>query len=263
MSAIIIENGLVHYEAIGRGKPLIFLHGWLGSWRYWVQTMDDVSDLRRTYALDLWGFGDSDRRRDGYSLSGYIYLLNRFMDELGIGQAPLVGHALGGVIAIRFAALMPERVSKVIAVSTPLVSNGVARPLSSYSGDNGLVNRLLGRRQAGSYPEVQMEADKTDGAAVVSSVRALSEEDLRRDVEELEMPLLLVYGKNDPVVFPPEEKWLDRPEENRRLICLKNSRHFPMLDDVNDFNRLLRQFLEMQQGLESLELEATWRRRTR
>ena len=40
MSAIVIENGLVHYEVIGRGKPVIFLHGWLGSWRYWMGTME-------------------------------------------------------------------------------------------------------------------------------------------------------------------------------------------------------------------------------
>jgi pimeloyl-ACP methyl ester carboxylesterase len=59
MSAIFIDGQLAHYEVIGRGKPVLFLHGWVGSWRYWVPTMQTISSTNRTYALDLWGFGDS------------------------------------------------------------------------------------------------------------------------------------------------------------------------------------------------------------
>jgi len=55
MSAVVLDGGIVHYEAFGRGKPILFLHGWLGSWRYWMPTMEAVSDKNRTYALDLWG----------------------------------------------------------------------------------------------------------------------------------------------------------------------------------------------------------------
>ncbi|SRR5258706_11925765 len=68
MSAITIENDLVHYEVLGRGRPVIFVHGWLGSWRYWVPTMQQLSMKYRTYALDLWGFGDSGKGNNRYSL---------------------------------------------------------------------------------------------------------------------------------------------------------------------------------------------------
>lgn len=265
MSAIIIENGLAHYEAIGRGRPVILLHGWLGSWRYWMPTMDDLSDKFRTYALDLWGFGDSDRRGDEYSLSAYVTLLQRFMDEMGIGRAPLVGHALGGVVALRFAAQMPERVEQVMAVATPLIGEAVARPLSSFSGNHGdLVGRILGRRPV--YPEIQMEIGKADSVALVHSVRDVIEQDMRQDMEtldEMRIPILLVYGRNDPLILPPEERWIARLEETTRTIYLEESRHFPMLDEVNKFNRLLRQFLESKHDLESLELKDEWRRRMR
>ena len=72
MSAIVIENSLVHYEVIGRGKPIIFLHGWLGSWRYWMGTMEALARRYRCYALDFWGFGDSDKSRLNCTVSDYL-----------------------------------------------------------------------------------------------------------------------------------------------------------------------------------------------
>jgi len=264
MSAVIVENGLVHYEAIGRGRPLIFLHGWLGSWRYWVPAMDGLSDRRRTYALDLWGFGDSDRREEPYSLAAYIDLLHSFMEKMGIQRASLVGHALGGAVALLFATRMPDRVDQVMAVSTPLVGSALARSLADFSGGDGdVASHVLGRRQVASYPEVQMEAGKTDVAAVVDSVRAIREEDLQRYLVTLEVPVLLVYGGNDPVISPPEGMWLNRLDDNVRAICLEECRHFPMLEETNKFNRLLRQFLEMRDSPDVLELKEEWRRRIR
>jgi pimeloyl-ACP methyl ester carboxylesterase len=264
MSAIIIENGLVHYEALGRGKPLIFIHGWLGSWRYWVSTMDGLSDRYRTYALDLWGFGDSDRRSDGYSLSGYVALVQRFMDELGLWQAPIVGHTLGGVVALRFAASAPDRVEQVMAVGLPLNGSSIARPLATFSGgDHDIGARILGRRQITSYPEVQMEADKTDTSALTSSVQAVLESELVDDIEAVQVPVLIVYGKGDTLIQPPPDEWDYDFEDNVRAVLLEESRHFPMLDEANKFNRLLRGFLETGGDLSSLELKEEWRRRWR
>ena len=57
MSAIILQGELVHYEVLGHGRPVIFLHGWVGSWRYWIPSMQTASIEFRSYALDMWGFG--------------------------------------------------------------------------------------------------------------------------------------------------------------------------------------------------------------
>ncbi|MBN1177667.1 MAG: alpha/beta hydrolase [Anaerolineae bacterium] len=264
MSAIIIENGLVHYEVLGRGKPLVFIHGWLGSWRYWVPTMDDLSDRYRTYALDLWGFGDSDRRKDGYTLDGYVALLQRFMDELGLWQAPLVGHALGGVVALRLAATAPERVGQVVAVGLPMNGNSINRTLATLSAaDRDVAGRVLGRRQVAAYAEVGMETDKTDSAAVAQSVQAVLQADLLEDLDLIQLPVLLVYGKNDPVIMPPNGDIDGEFEDNVRAIFLDDARHFPMLEEPNKFNRLVRGFLESGGDFSALEVKDEWRRRWR
>jgi pimeloyl-ACP methyl ester carboxylesterase len=226
--------------------------------------MDNMSDQYRTYALDLWGFGDSDRKRESYSLSGYVALLEDFMDELGIREAPLVGHALGGVVALRFAAAMPERVGSVMLVNTPLDGTDVDRPLADFSGNNqDVAVRILGRRQVSAYPEVGMESSKIDATAVVNSVQAVLRQSLKDELASLEVPALMVYGENDPLIRSGAKEWVGDCGDRVRMISLEGTCHFPMLEEANKFNRLLRQFLIEGGELESIDLKDQWRRRVR
>jgi pimeloyl-ACP methyl ester carboxylesterase len=120
MSAITVENDLVHYEVLGRGRPVILLHGWLGSWRYWVPAMQQLSMKYRTYALDFWGFGDSGRDTRRYDFPSQVMLLDQFMEKMGISKAALVGHDLGAAVAARYAIQHPDRVPRLMVVSPPL-----------------------------------------------------------------------------------------------------------------------------------------------
>ena len=261
MSAIVIKEGLVHYEVIGRGKPLIFVHGWLGSWRYWVPAMEELSSKHRTYALDLWGFGDSDKLSSYYSVDAYVELLREFLDQLGIWRVPLVGHALGGAVALLFANQSPERVEQVMGVSVPLINDAINRPLAGFSGNGDAVAKLVSRRA--NYPEVDLEARKADASAITSSVQSVTRYDFRDILPPLEIPILLTYGKDDPFIRLPESEWLEDCDDNVRSISLDGAQHFPMLEERNKFNRLLMDFLDAGEDLSSLELKEEWQRRLR
>jgi pimeloyl-ACP methyl ester carboxylesterase len=263
MSAIVVSDGLVHYEVIGRGKPLVFIHGWLGSWRYWVPTMEELSiGRRRTYALDLWGFGDSDKISEYYNVDAYVELLISFLDKLGVMYPPtLVGHALGGIVALRFAAQAPDRVEQVVGVSVPLVGLDINRPLAGFSGNGDALARLAARRA--KFPEVEMEVRKTDASAVTSSLRSATENDLHQLLPPPEIPVLLVYGRDDPLIKSPQRERLQECDDHVRAIFLNSVRHFPMLEERNKFNRLLKDFLDAEGDLCSLELKEEWRRRQR
>lgn len=120
MSAITIENDLVHYEVLGRGRPVILIHGWLGSWRYWVPAMRQLSMQYRVYALDLWGYGDTAHDRARYTFEAQVNLLDQFMTKMGIEKAALVGHDLGAALIAGFAAGNRARVPRLMVVSPPL-----------------------------------------------------------------------------------------------------------------------------------------------
>ena len=263
MSAIVIREGLVHYEVIGRGRPLVFSHGWLGSWRYWVPAMEELSANHRAYSLDLWGFGDSDRLRGRYSIDAYVQLLFDFLDNLGVGvrRPTLVGHSLGGIVALQFATQAPDRVERVMGVSVPLAGAAIHRSLASFSGNDEALARLVARRA--KFPEVELEVRKTDVSAITGTTHAAMVTDLAHVLPPAEVPVLLVYGGEDPLIAPPQQEWLQGSNSNVRTISLNGTRHFPMLEERGKFNRLLMDFLDAGDDLTSLELKEEWQRRQR
>src|SRR5690606_39877386 len=101
MSITTVGSNLIHYEAVGRGQPLIFIHGWLGSWRYWWPSMQALSTHYRTFAFDLWGFGDSSKSPDAYSLGAFVEMVDEFFDKLGVARL-VIRVGLGrGVCGVR------------------------------------------------------------------------------------------------------------------------------------------------------------------
>ena len=124
MSAITTGGNLVHYEVLGRGRPVILVHGWIGSWRYWIPTMQVLQIKYRVYALDLYGFGDSAKNPQRYSIEHQIALLDDFMQQLGIPKAAMIGHGLGALIVAEFARRYPDRVPRMLVASAPLFDPG-------------------------------------------------------------------------------------------------------------------------------------------
>ena len=261
MSATVINGGLVHYEAFGRGRPIIFIHGWLGSWRYWMRTMEALSSDYRAYALDLWGFGDSDKSQERYSVSDYTNLLSDFMEGMGIVQASLVGHALGATVALRFSILYPDSVYRLATVSLPITPAAISGRLLEFAGNSPLAKMFWWRQI--THKEVQQESEKIADNVISLSVQSVAEVDTQTLLQQVSHLTLAVYGEKDNVVDPVPVRALNSTRANVRTIGLAESKHFPMLEETNKFNRLLKDFLEVgAEDLSSLELKEEWKRRT-
>lgn len=124
MSAIVVNGELVHYEVLGRGRPVVLLHGMLGSWRYWVPLLQRLQQSYRLYAIDLFGFGDSARNPEHFALGPQVELVQAFMDELGLPKAAFIGHGLGALVAAEFARRHPDHAARLMLVSLPLFDTG-------------------------------------------------------------------------------------------------------------------------------------------
>jgi pimeloyl-ACP methyl ester carboxylesterase len=222
--------------------------------------MEVLSEQHRTYALDLWGFGDSDKSTDRHGVDKYVDLLKDFMDELGVAPAALVGHSLGATVAVKFAIANPDQVTKLMLVSLPVVGEAINQRLLTV-GSASPLSRLLGGRWPVDHEQVLAEAEKASENVIASTVQACAELDLRENLRRIKVPMLAVYGEKDNLVYPAQDKLLEDMASNIRLITLPESRHFPMLDEASKFHRLLKDFL-VTDDLESLALKEEWRRRT-
>jgi len=123
VATLVTDQGIVHYETYGRGRPVLLLHGWLGSWALWRDTIEVLGREFKTYSLDFWGFGTSSPIEEGFSFSvpNFVDLVDQFMERLGIRQAPLIGHSMGGTVSLATAIKYPARVTKVGVVGSPIV----------------------------------------------------------------------------------------------------------------------------------------------
>ena len=260
MSAILLDSSIVHYEVLGRGRPVIFLHGWVGSWRYWIASMQVTSTSYRAYALDLWGFGETARNALNYSLEQQSSLLDRFLMEMGIGKIALVGHGLGALVGMTFATRFPKSVDRVMAVSCPLAYEAVHSRLRT-APPLELSDWLSSRTPEATT--ALADASKTDPQAVTSSMVGLQANNLFGGFRDLNIPCLLVYGEKDQAITIPSEDFSLSTMTHQ--IVLEGSGHFPMIDEMVKFNRLLTDFLALDQGLSprELQMKEEWRRRVR
>jgi pimeloyl-ACP methyl ester carboxylesterase len=259
VSSITTDQGVVHYEVFGRGKPVILLHGWLGSWGLWQDTMKFLGRYYRTYALDFWGFGESGKRRDTYAVQDFVSLVDQFLDELGIIEAPLVGHSMGGTVSLSVAIQYPHRVRKAVVIGSPIVGTSLSFLLKLFGMTPiaYIVHRNLWGLKLGFHLLAPLYSREKDWAAMMNrdishttmesfltSIASLRRTDLRPYLEQINIPVLGMYGDKDIVVDPKQWKPLEEAVPLAKIERFQKAGHFIMLDEPAEFMTRLKTFLD-------------------
>jgi pimeloyl-ACP methyl ester carboxylesterase len=256
---LVTEQGIVHYESYGRGRPVLLLHGWLGSWALWRQTIEFLGREFRTYALDFFGFGESFDRGANFSVENFVGSVDQFMDRLGIVKAPLIGHSMGGTVSLAAATRFPEKVVKTCVIGSPIQGNSL-NLLLKFSGYQGFARiiwafpsllRLFMRgyayfiaKDGRALGKMMMEdIDKISADSFFQSIGTLRETDLRPQINGLQMPLLGIYGKHDRIVSPKQNEVLKKYAPHSQIAWFERSGHFPMMDEPERFHETVRDFL--------------------
>lgn len=257
-----LDGAMVHYEALGRGRPILFLHGWVGSWRTWVGAMQVASTSFRAYALDLYGYGDTAHDPLKYSIEQQAGLLDKFLNEMGIGKIAIVGHGLGALVGLAFIEQYPKSVDRIMAVNCPLGREDI-NPRLRTAALADLIDWLAVRSPESAL--ALSDASKTDPLAVTASLNSLQTDNLLGIVHATGTPCLFVTGQNDPAILASNPDAASTLPTMVHQIVLEETGHFPMIEDPVKFNRLLTDFLALDSGAtpKELQLKEEWKRRVR
>ena len=266
MSSITTDQGIVHYEVYGRGKPVILLHGWLGSWGLWQETMGFLGRYYRTYALDFWGFGESGKKRETYAVQDFVSLVNQFMEQLGIVRAPLVGHSMGGTVSLSVAIRFPERVSKVVVVGSPIVGSSLAFPLK-LAGMRPIAFMLFNMmgtfrfamkmaspiicRDERFADMMDRDLSRTTVESFLLSIASLRRTDLRPMLDQVKVPAMGMYGDRDVIVHPKQWQPMLKGIPHAHIERFPLDGHFPMLEEPQVFAEKLKTFLDKESPVQS------------
>ncbi len=233
--------------------------------------MEMVADRYRAIGLDFWGFGDSAARNEPAKIDDYVDQVINFLDALGMLPPHLVGHGLGGVVAVRAASTHPHRFGKVLITGTPVVGSALQQALKP-SGLGRLLNRTASTtdlwvkivRQASngdaSFAEVVEDIEATSPAILQTIIDEITTVNLRSDIEQLTQPLLAIYGARDRILTAEHGQQIAEGQETfRQVLTFEKSGHFPFLDQSAQFNRALLEFLGGSDKV--IELKEMWKRR--
>lgn len=221
--------------------------------------MTFLGQYYRTYALDFWGFGESGKKRNTYQVRDFVSLVNQFMEELGILQAPLVGHSMGGTVSLSVALRYPERAKKVVIIGSPIAGSSLALPLklAGYRQIAFLLFHMFGVFRAGMrvaspficgdprFPEMMdQDLSKTTLKSFLVSISSLRLTDLRPELHKIQVPVMGMFGDRDNIVSPRQWQVLQRGLPQSRIERFHKAGHFIMLDEPRTFMLKLKDFLD-------------------
>jgi len=211
--------------------------------------MESLGQHHKTYALDFWGFGESGKQGESFTVQDYVEMVNQFMERLGIERAPIVGH-------FSVALDHPERVRKVVVVGSPVVGDGLAlflrlsarRSLASlfyqvFPLGVRVLSPIYARDWKTWYKMFERDLSRTTLESFYYSIASLRRTDLRPRLEEIKVPTLGIYGRTDRIVNPRQGQVLAQGTPQADIRYFAKSGHFPMLDEPQRFCQTLREFL--------------------
>jgi pimeloyl-ACP methyl ester carboxylesterase len=252
----------------GSGPPLLFLHGWSSNWQIFLLNIAAFMETHRCLAVDLPGFGASDMPADDISINGYAKCVDAVCDQLGVETVSVVGNSMGGFIGAELALSYDTRVERLVLVSaaglstehlaqTPAVVlarlTTAGLPLTQRF-ESYVVRRPRLRRAAMQwvlrYPE-RLSVPLTQELVLsfgkpgfVPALKALLQYSYRDRLAAMEMPVLIVWGRNDLLVpVGDAERYRRLIGDNARVEIFEDTGHAPMIERPSRFNSLLREFV--------------------
>lgn len=276
VKTIKLNSETIAYADEGSGEEtVLFVHGLSSNLDSWKKNIAGLSSDYRCIAIDLPGYGKSSRSKTDYSLSEYAGILNEMVEKMDLKNVVLAGHSMGGQIAMHSVIKYPETYKKMVLIAPAGIETFTAQEATvmkaSYtpamvvgaSDEQILANYKMNFY---SFPEdaqamvddriaMKSAEDFQDYAeTVVNNIHAMLEEPVIEEISEIEVPVLMIFGKNDMLIpnryFHPSEsiaslvKTSEEKFNNIEVKTIDEAGHFVNFEQSEKVNKEIRDFLE-------------------
>jgi pimeloyl-ACP methyl ester carboxylesterase len=244
-------------EERGRGDTaLVFLHGWCGDREYWKNQVDVFAPNYRIVTLDQAGHGESSKDRKDWSVASLAADVEAVVKALGLKRVILVGHSMGGPIALAAAKRMPGTVVAVIGVDTlqnveaKMPEEARKQFLEAFEKDfkgtlrAGFPSLLNEKADADLKKWLVSRAEAQDPKMAVALMRDLSSLDQKKLLKEAGVPVRCINSAGGYQFFTPTDAAVNKKYADYDAVMIEAVGHYPMLEKPSEFNDKLRDVLK-------------------
>ena len=231
------------YERLGRGAPLVLIHGFPLDHSIWDEVTPLLSSDFDLILPDLRGFGESLLSTPAWTMSDLAADIAALLDHLGIESAFLAGHSMGGYVALAFAAAYPRRVCGLALVASQAAADAPERKAGRYAQAHQIAENGIGETVAGMT--VKLSADmrvqkfvhdlmrKQKPAGYIGALKAMAERaDTLSVLEQAAFPVLIVHGGADGLI--PIQREMQAKVPRARVVELSGVGHMPMMESPHE-----------------------------
>ena len=231
VSSIKLSTEEIAYTDVGEGKKtLLFVHGLSSNLDSWKKNIEDLKKEYRCIAIDLPGYGKSSKNKNDYSLTEYASMIKSFIEKMDLKNVVLVGHSMGGQIAIHSVLNYPDAFKKLVLIAPAGIEafteeeavvmkvsytpNMVSQTTDEQILANYKMNFYDFPKDAQAMVDDRIRIKSAEdfpryGQVVVNNIHAMLEEPVIDKLEEVKVPVLMIFGKNDMLIpnkyFHPSE----------------------------------------------------------
>lgn len=255
----------LYFEARGQGPrtPVLLVHGFASNRETWTTIEPTLRAERRTIAVDLPGFGYSDRTQGDYSPDAIADDLASLLDQQGIAQVDVVAHSWGCSVSLAFALRHRERVRRMVLIGAWAFEEQIP-PFFRWAREGGVGEALfelfyrerlddrapMGFAEGSTVPQATVDAIERSlerpGTlrAALAAVRGQYYLQLERQYRSIAAPTLVIYGDEDRVALPRYGARLANELRDGRLVMIPRAGHFPMFESAGATRGYVRDFLD-------------------
>jgi len=241
METIHVNGIRLAYERRGSGAPMVLLHGFPLDHHLWDDVAPLLSDTFELIIPDLRGFGGSSTVDSFYVMEDFAADIAVLLDQLQIQKAAIVGHSMGGYVALAFTRLYPERVTGLGLISSQVVADAPDRKEGRYKSAAEVADKGIGSVVATMTPKFTSDArlqefarqsmEQQQPAAYIGALKAMAERvDSTPLLSSLNIPVVLVHGDADSLIPIDRAREVKAAVPKAHLVEISGAGHMPMME---------------------------------